>query len=115
MKIVDFDESTSFLDHVYLGCTQRDGKPNEIVSEEKRKMFESRISAGATKKLPGRQKHLTHKLSRGHTIWKDMLENALCGSFQDSDCAADLEDSKSTLGGILCIFGSRTYVPINWT
>ena len=31
-----------------------------------------------------------------------------CGSglFQDSDSAGDLEDSKSTSGGILCIFGS---------
>ena len=35
--------------------------------------------------------------------------------FQDSDFAADLEDSKSTSGGVLCIFGSRTFVPISWT
>ena len=35
------------------------------------------------------------------------------GLFQDSDFAGDLEDSKSTLGGILCIFGSRTVVPIS--
>ena len=33
--------------------------------------------------------------------------------FQDSDFAGDLEDSKSTLGGILCIFGSRTSVPVS--
>ena len=36
------------------------------------------------------------------------------GLFQDSDVAGDLEDSKSTSGGILCIFGSRTFVPISW-
>ena len=34
------------------------------------------------------------------------------GLFQDSDCAGDLEDSKSTSGGIMKIFGSRTFVPI---
>ena len=34
------------------------------------------------------------------------------GSFQDSDFAADLEDAKSTSGGVLCIVGSRTFVPI---
>ena len=34
--------------------------------------------------------------------------------FQDSDFAGDLEDSKSTSGGILCIFGSQTFVPISW-
>ena len=36
------------------------------------------------------------------------------GLFQDSDFAGDLEDSKSTSGGLLCIFGSRTFVPISW-
>ena len=36
------------------------------------------------------------------------------GLFQDSDFARDLEDSKSTSGGTLCIFGSRTFVPISW-
>ena len=36
------------------------------------------------------------------------------GLFQDSDFAGDLEDSKSTSGGTLCIFGSRTFVPVSW-
>ena len=53
MKNVDPDETDSFLDHVCLGCTQRECKPNEIIIEEYTKMFESPISAGATEKLPG--------------------------------------------------------------
>ena len=36
------------------------------------------------------------------------------GLFQDSDFAGDLEDSKSTSGGTLCVFGSHTIVPISW-
>ena len=28
--------------------------------------------------------------------------------------AGDLEDSKSTSGGTLCVFGSNTFVPISW-
>ena len=36
------------------------------------------------------------------------------GLLQDSDFAGDLEDTKSTSGGLLCIFGSRTFVPISW-
>ena len=36
------------------------------------------------------------------------------GLFQDSEFAGDLEDSKSTSGGTLCIFGSHTLVPISW-
>ena len=36
------------------------------------------------------------------------------GLFQDSDFAGDLEESNSTSGGTLCIFGSHTFVPISW-
>ena len=36
------------------------------------------------------------------------------GLFQDSDFARDLEDSKSSSGGTLCIFESHTFVPISW-
>ena len=36
------------------------------------------------------------------------------GLFQVSDFAGDLEDSKSTSGGTLCVFGSHTFVPISW-
>ena len=56
MKLVDLGEPTSFLDHVYLGSTQRVCKPNETIIEQYTKMFESRISAGATEKMPGWEK-----------------------------------------------------------
>ena len=36
------------------------------------------------------------------------------GLFEDSDFAGDLEDSKSTSGRTLCIFGSHTFVPKSW-
>ena len=36
------------------------------------------------------------------------------GLFKDSDFAGDLEDSQSTSGGTLCVFGSHTFVPISW-
>ena len=36
------------------------------------------------------------------------------GLFQDSAFAGDLEDSRTTQGKILCIFGSRTFVSISW-
>ena len=44
----------------------------------------------------------------------DDLKDLDVNTFQDSDFAGDLEDSKSTSGGILCIFGSHTFVPISW-
>ena len=75
LKNGDIDEPTSFLDHVYLGCTQRECKPNGTNFELFKKLFESRISAGATAKQAG--KSLTRKLQRGLTTWKDMLKHAL--------------------------------------
>ena len=41
-------------------------------------------------------------------------QHFIMGLFQDSDFAGDLEGSKSTSGGVLCIFGSRTCVPVSW-
>ena len=222
MKNVDFDEPTSFLDHVYLGCTQRECKPKEAIIEQHTKMCESRISAGATEKLTGWQKphaqtsawsydmaghaqkcverycELAHKkveqrykvshpclddqhskqeelesvwdvsevcsqivlkclyvaricrpdilwsvnkLARSVTKWTQACDRRLArlityihytsdfrqychvgntaqhcrlGLFQDSDFAFDLEDSKSTSGCVLCIFGSRTFVLVSW-
>ena len=47
-------------------------------------------------------------------MWETLQNNADLGLFQDSHFARDLEDSKSTSGGTLCIFGSHTFVPISW-
>ena len=48
-------------------------------------------------------------------MWETLHKKCRVGLFQDTpDFAGDLEDSKSTSGGILCIFGSHTFVPISW-
>ena len=44
-KEVDLEEPTSFFDHVYLGCTQRQCEINNDIVDNYRTMFESRISA----------------------------------------------------------------------
>ena len=46
-------------------------------------------------------------------MWENTAQHCRLGLFQDSDFAGDLEDSKSTSGGVLC-FGSRTFVPVSW-
>ena len=51
-KEVDMGEPTSFFDHVYLGCTQRQCEISKDIVDNYRTMFESRISTGATEKLP---------------------------------------------------------------
>ena len=74
MTFFDLDDPTSFLDHEYLGCTQRECKPNDFFKEHK-EMFKIRISAGATENYQG-GKSLTQRRLSGPTTWKDMLKNA---------------------------------------
>ena len=51
-KEVDLGEPTSFLDHVYLGCTQRQCEKSKDTVDNYRNMFESRTSAGVSEKVP---------------------------------------------------------------
>ena len=51
-KEVDLGEPTSFFDHGYLRCTQRQCEISKDFLDNYRTMFESRISAGWTEKLP---------------------------------------------------------------
>ena len=83
IKDVDLGEPTSFLDHVNLGCTQRECKINNDIVASYRDKFESRISAGATEKLPENKSHgetccrnriflvLTWKVMQ-RNVWKDI-------------------------------------------
>ena len=218
-KEVDLGEPTSFLDHVSLGCTQRQCEISKDIVDNYRTMFESRISAGPTEKLPcsenlrisswsydmeghakkcverycelankttqqlynvstpriddrhfkeeelksvgelskvssqivlkcknlariGRPDILwsVNKLARSITKWTKACDKRLSrlisyihhtcdykqcchvgntakqcklGLFQDSDFARYLEDSKSTSGGTLGVFGSHAFVPIS--
>ena len=50
-KEVDLGEPTSFLDHVYLGCTQRQCEISKDIVDNYRTMFESRISAGGSREI----------------------------------------------------------------
>ena len=56
MKDVDLGEPTTFLDHVYFGCTQRECQTSKDIVDNFRNMFEPKISAGATDKLPYSEK-----------------------------------------------------------
>ena len=219
-KGVDLGEPTSFLNHVFLGCTQRQCIISKDTVDNYRTMFESRISAGRVEKLPfpqnlrfsswsydmaghakkcverycelankttqqlykvstpciddhrfkeeemksvgelsqvcfqmvlkclylariGRPDILwsVNRLAQSITKWTKACDKRLnrlisyihhtceyrqychvggtakqyrLRLFQDSDFAGDLELSKSTSGGTLCIFGSHTFVAISW-
>ena len=58
--------------------------------------------------------HSSHMWIQTVLLCGNTAKQCRLGLFQDSDFAGDLEDSKSTSGGTLCIFGSHTFVPISW-
>ena len=71
-KEVDLGEPTSFLDHVYLGYTQRQCEISKDIVDYYRAMFESIISAGATEKLPCSEIIVSLP---GLMIWRVMQRN----------------------------------------
>ena len=71
-KEVDLGEPTSFLDHVYLGCTQRQCEISKDIVDNYRTMFESRISAGRTEHFHTLRIFV---LLHGLMIWKVMRRN----------------------------------------
>ena len=76
MQLVDLDEPTPFLDHAYLGCTQRECKPNETVTDEYRKCSSHEFLLPQVKNYQD-GRNFTQKLLRGHTTWKDIRKSAL--------------------------------------
>ena len=74
MKLVDLGEPTSFLQHVYLGFTQRECKPNESIIDEYRKSSSRGSPRQQLKRyLVGR--NLTRTRSLGLVTWKVMRRN----------------------------------------
>ena len=88
------------------------GRP-EMVSEK----FERSITKwtkACDKRLNRLIWYIHHTCEYKHYCHVGNTANNADWDFQDSDIEGDLENSKSTSGGTLCIFGSHTFVPISW-
>ena len=79
MKDVDLGEPTSFLDHVYLDCPQRECQISKYIVDNYRSMFEFQLvlwKSYQKLKLQGNLRHSVHgpmtwKVMR-RTAWKDV-------------------------------------------
>ena len=102
---------------IVLNCfyLTRIGRPDILWSVNK-------LARSITKWFKSCDKRLNRLISKIHHTYK-FKQYGLLGNtinecrlrlFQDSDFAGDLEDSKSTFGGTLCVFGSHTFVPKSW-
>ena len=72
MKEGDLGEPTSFLDHGYLGCTQRECETSKGMVDNVRNMFES---LQEQKKSCLILRNLVHTFPHGPVIWKVMQRN----------------------------------------
>ena len=110
-------ELSKVCSHIFLKCLNlaRIGGPDILLSVNK-------LARAITKWTKAFDKRSARLISYVHRTCEykqycyvgNTAKQCRLGLFQDTDFAGDLEDSKSTSGGVLCIFGSRTFVPISW-
>ena len=110
-------ELSTVCSQIVLKCLYlaRIGRPDILWSGNKLARAVTKWTKACDKRLARLISYIHHTSEHrqyccvGNTAQQCKLE-----LFQDSDFAGDLEDSKSTSGGVLCIFGSHTFVPISW-
>ena len=115
MKFVG--EMSKVCSQIVLNCffLARIGRPHILWSVNK-------LARSITKWTKACDKRLNRLLSCIHHTCEykqyccvgNTAKQCRLGLFQDSDFSGHLEDSKSTSGGTLCVFGSHTFVPISW-
>ena len=87
------------IDHVYLGCAQRECKPNEKLMGQYKNMFESRISAGATEELPGWDKPRAKKFS------VVLRHGRTCSKMRGTMLRIGKQEDRATVQGFQYLFG----------
>ena len=93
----------------------RIGRPDILRSVNKLARSITEWTRACDKRLARLLSHIHHTCEfRQYCYVGNTAQQYRLGLFQDSDFAGDLEDSKSTSGGLLCISGSQTFVPTSW-
>ena len=118
------EEETESVGELSTACSQivlksmylaRNGRLDILCSVNK-------LARAVTKRTKACDKRLTRLITyihhtseyRQYCYGGNTAQQCKLGLFQDSDFAGDLEDSKSTSGGVLCIFESHTFMPTSW-
>ena len=96
-------------------CLARIGRPDILWSVNKLARAFTKWTKSCDKRLARLISKMHHTCElRQYCFVGNTAQQCRLGLLHDSDFAGDLEDSKSTSGGLLCIFGSQTFVPISW-
>ena len=110
-------ELSQVCSQIVLKCLYlaRIGRPDILWSVNKLARSITKWTKACDKRLNRLISHIHHTCEyKQYCCVGNTAKQCRLGLFQDSDFAGDLEDSKSTSGGTLCIFGSHTFVPISW-
>ena len=90
------------------------GRPDILWSVNKLARSITKWAKGCDKRLSRLISYICHICGyKQYCYLGNTAKQCRLGLFQDSDFAGDLEDSKSTSGGTLCVLGSHTFVPIS--
>ena len=121
---LDKEEETKSVGELSNTCSQivlkclylaRSGRPDILWSVNKLARSITKWTKSCDKRLNRLISYIHHTSEyKQHCHVGNPAKQCRLGLFQDSDFAGDLEDSKSTSGGTLCVFGSHTFVPISW-
>ena len=115
-QIGSVGELSTVCSHIVLKCQNlpRIGRPDILWSVNKLARAITKWTKACDKRLARLISYIHHTCEhRQYCYVGNTAQQCRLGLFQDSDSAGDLEDSKSTSGEILCMFGSRTFVPIS--
>ena len=110
-------ELSHVCSHIVLKCLYlaRIGRPDILWSVNKLARSITKWTKACDKRLNRLISYIHHTCEyKQYCHVGNTAKQCRLGLFQDSDFAGDLEDSKSTSGGTLCIFGSHTFLPRSW-
>ena len=110
-------ELSTVCSHIVLKCLDlaRIGRPDILWSVNQLARVVTKWTAARGRRLARLFSYIHHANEfKQYCHVGNTAQQCRLGLLQDSEFAGDLEHSKSTSGGILCIFGSHTSVPISW-
>ena len=110
-------ELSQVCSQIVLKCLDlaRIGRPDILWSVDKLARSITKWTKACDKRLNRLISYIHHTCEyRQYCYVGNTAKQCRLGLFQDSDFAGDLEDSKSTSRGTLCVSGSHTFVPKSW-
>ena len=96
-------------------CLARIGRPDILWSANELARSVTKRTQACDRRLARLISHIHHTSDyRQYCHVGNTSQHCRLSLLQDSDFAGDLEDSKSTSGGVLGILGNRTFVAVSW-